>query len=79
MQYQSAIDVDDARATPDAARVGEDSFPLVDLSDVAFALVGNTAVLTGTVSCEADRRTILLALELVPGIDAILDLLRVRD
>ena len=56
----------------------DDGLTLVDLSDVAFALVGNTAVLSGTVATEADRKTVLLALELVPGIDAILDLLRVR-
>ncbi len=77
MQHQSASLADPRAAHESPSLVDGDS--LIDLSDVTFALDGNTAVLTGTVANQNDRRTILLSLELVPGIDSIVDLLRLRE
>jgi osmotically-inducible protein OsmY len=49
-----------------------------DISDVELDIDTGRATLDGSVALEEDRRRIIAAVEMIPGVNAIVDRLRVR-
>lgn len=62
----------------DAVRAAIEALPAIDATDLDLSVIGSSVRLSGSVARTSDRDRIVAAVHAVPGVDEVVDLLRVR-